>query len=357
MALFSRSTKKLLGIDISSSSVKLVEISRASVRGQWLYKVEAFATTGIPEGVIESNHINDPGVVGDAIRDVVTRSGTSAKRAATALSGSSMITRVIQLPAGLSESEMEAMVALEADQYIPQHIDEVRYDFDVLGVNAANADSVDVLLAASRGDVVDDLMNALEVGGLSPEVVDAEPYAIEHCCQLLMQDDASAGMDSNTVIADIGARTMDVHVLRHGNMVHTREYAVGGRQLTADIQKTYSLDYDGAEREKCQGNAPVGYDEMVVQPFVKNLAQELRGALRIYQAKDEGAVVGQILLVGGCANLPGIAALVEQELALPVKVWDPFAKMQFSKNVDIDRLRAQAPALTVACGLALWGYL
>ncbi len=357
MGLFSRSPKKLLGIDISSSAVKLVEVSRASVRGQWLYKVEAFATTAIPEGVVESKRINDPGVVGDAIRDVVTRSGTSAKRAATALSGSSIISRVIQLPSGLSESEMEAMVALEADQYIPQHIDEVRYDFDVLGANAVNADSVDVLLAASRGDVVDDLMNALEVGGLTPEIVDAEPYAVEHCYQLLMQDDASASMDSNTVIADIGARVMDVHVLHHGNMVQTREYAIGGNQLTSDIQKAYGLGYDEAERQKCYGKATAGYEEMVIAPFVKRLTQELRGALQIYQAKDEGAAIGQILLAGGSANLPGVAALLEQQLALPVKVWDPFAKMQFSKKVDIDRLRSQAPALAVACGLTLWGYL
>jgi len=357
VGLFSRSQKKLLGIDVSSTAVKLVEISRASVRGQWQYKVEAFAVSAIPEGVVESKRINDPEVVGDAIRDVVTRSGTSAKRAAAAVSGSAIITRVIQLPAGLSDSEMEAMVALEADQHIPQHIDEVRYDFDVLGVNAVNADSVDVLLAASRGDVVDDLMNVLEVGGLIPEVVDAEPYAVEHCYQLLMHDDNSASMDSNTVIADISARTMDVHVFRQGDMVHTREHAIGGNQLTSDIQKTYGLGYDEAEKQKLHGEAPDGYDEMVVQPFVKSLAQELRGALRIYQAKEEGAAIGQIFLVGGCANVPGIAALVEQELKLPVKVWDPFAKMRFSKKVDIDRLRAQAPALAVACGLALWGYL
>jgi type IV pilus assembly protein PilM len=357
VGLFSRSSNKLLGIDISSSAVKLVELSRASVRGQWLYKVEAFATASIPEGIVESKRINDPGVVGDVIRDVVTRSGTSAKRAATALSGSSIISRVIQLPAGLSESEMEAMVALEADQYIPQHIDEVRYDFDIIGVNASNAESVDVLLAASRGDIVDDLMNALEVGGLVPEVVDAEPYSVEHCCQLLMQDDESVDMDANLVIADIGARTMDVHVLRHGNMVQTREYAIGGNQLTADIRKAYGLGYDEAERQKIQGSATVGYEEMVIQPFIKRLAQELRGALQIYQAKDEGASIGQIMLVGGSANLQGIAALVGHELALPVKAWDPFAKMQFAKKVNIDRLRAQAPALTVACGLALRGYI
>lgn len=357
MGLFGRSPKKLLGIDISSAAVKLVELSRTNVRGQWQYKVEAFAVTAIPEGVVESKRINDPGIVGDAIRDVVTRSGASAKRAAAAVSGSSIITRVIQLPAGLSESEMEAMVALEADQHIPQHIDEVRYDFDVLGVNAVNADSVDVLLAASRGDVVDDLMNALEVGGLTAEVVDAEPYAVEHCYQLLMQDDASAEADSNTVIADIGARTMDVHVLRHGNMVHTREYAIGGSQLTADIQKAYGLGYDEAERQKCGGVAPAGYDEMVMQPFVSNLAQELRGALQIYQAKEEGSAIGQVLLVGGCANLAGISERIEQQLTLPVKVWSPFARMQFAKQVHVERLREQSPALAVACGLALWGYL
>ena len=175
--------------------------------------------------------------------------------------------------------------------------------------------------------------------------------------QLLMQDDASAEADSNTVIADIGARTMDVHVLRHGNMVHTREYAIGGSQLTADIQKAYGLGYDEAERQKCGGIATAGYDEMVMQPFVSNLAQELRGALQIYQAKEEGSAIGQVLLVGGCANLAGISGRIEQQLTLPVKVWSPFARMQFAKQVHVERLREQSPALAVACGLALWGYL
>lgn len=337
----------------------MVEVSRSSVRGEWLYKVESFAATALPEGVVESKRINDPAVVGDAIRDVVERSGTTAKRAATAVSGSSIISRVIQLPADLSESEMEAMVAMEADQYIPQHIDEVRYDFDVLGASAAKADSVDVLLAASRGDVVDDLMNALEVGGLTAEVVDAEPYAVEHCYQLLMQEQEQEPEDSeaNTVVADIGAMSMDVHVLHKGRVIHTREYAIGGRQLTADIQRAYNLGFEEAEAEKLQGNSAAEYQQMLLQPFITRLAQELRGALQIYQAKDEGAKIGQVLLAGGCARLPAIAVAIGQQLALPVKVWEPFAKMQYARQVHIDLLREQSPALAVACGLALWGYL
>jgi type IV pilus assembly protein PilM len=246
---------------------------------------------------------------------------------------------------------MESMVELEADQYIPQRIDEVRYDFDVIGPTADNPDTVDVLLVASRGDVIDDLMMVIDSADLVPEVVDAEQFAVEHCYQDLVQRDMNAS--GNVAIIDIGANTMDVHVLSGGAVKHTREYHIGGRQLTQDIQNAYDLTLEEAEMRKCEGGLPQDYIESLLQPFVNRLAQDIRGALQIYQATDEGANIEQILLTGGCANLTGIADLVQGLIDINVRILDPFASMKFGKNVHISQLREQAPAFTVACGLAL----
>lgn len=353
MALFSKTQQRLLGIDISSTAIKLIELSRSENKGRHEYRVDAFASGKLPPGSVDARKIKDTAAVSEVITEVLSRSGSSAKQAAVAVSGAAVISRVIQLPTGLGELEMESMVALEADQYIPQRIDEVRYDFDVIGPNKDNPETVDVLLAAARGDVVDDLIMVLESAGLVAQVVDAEQYAVEHCYQELVQNDPDAGHTDNVAVIDIGANTMDVHVIVNGNIRHTREYHIGGRQLTQDIQNAYNLELEEAEVRKVSGDLPNDYRETLLQPFVKRLAQDIRGALQIYQASDEGANIQQIYLTGGSANLTGITDLVENLIGIPVRILDPFASMKFGKNVHQSKLREQAPAFTVACGLAL----
>lgn len=353
MALFSKAQQKLLGIDISSTAVKLIELSRSESKGRQEYRVDAFASGKLPPDSVDARKIKDTAAVSEILTEVVSRSGSSAKQAAVAVSGAAVISRVIQLPAGLSELEMESMVALEADNIIPQRIDEVRYDFDVIGPTQNNPDNVDVLLAAARGDVVDDLIMVLENAGLTAQVVDAEQYAVEHCYQEIVQNDPEAGNTANAAVIDIGANTMDVHVIVAGNIKHTREYHIGGRQLSQDIQNAYNLEPEEAEVRKISGDLPGDYQESLLQPFVKRLAQDIRGALQIYQASDEGANIEQIFLTGGCANLTGITDLVENLIGIPVRILDPFASMKFGKNVHLSKLREQAPAFSVACGLAL----
>jgi type IV pilus assembly protein PilM len=353
MALLPKTQQRLLGIDISSTAVKLIELSRSESKGHHEYRVDAFASGNLPPGSVDARKIKDTAAVSEAITEVVSRSGSSAKQAAVAVSGAAVISRVIQLPAGLSELEMESMVSLEADHYIPQRLDEVRYDFDVIGPSQHNPETVDVLLAAARGDVVDDLIMVLENAGLTAQVVDAEQYAIEHCYQELVQFDPDSGNANNVAVIDIGANTMDVHVIVDSNIRHTREYHIGGRQLTQDIQNAYNLEPEEAEVRKINGDLPGDYRETLLQPFVKRLAQDIRGALQIYQASDEGANIQQLFLTGGCANLTGITDLVENLIGIPVRILDPFASMKFGKNVHLSKLREQAPAFTVACGLAL----
>ena len=207
MALFSKSSTGLLGIDVGSSAVKVVELSRKASGEGYSYRVERFAVAPLPEGAVEGKRIANPDQVGEAIREAVRRSGSSCKQAASCVSSATVISRIVNLPAGISETEMESLVELEADQYIPQRIDEVRYDFDVLGPVKDAPDMVEVLLVASRGDVVDDLMAAVELAGMNPAIVDVEPYAVEQCFQMLGLDlfqECASGAHSDEHGAAVG---------------------------------------------------------------------------------------------------------------------------------------------------------
>jgi type IV pilus assembly protein PilM len=353
MGLFSKTQRKLVGIDISSAAVKLIELSRSESGGRLSYRVEAWASDMLPPGAVDARKVKQTEAVSDVVRDVLRRSGSTAKHAAVAVSGAAVISRVLNMPAGLGEYDMESMVELEADRYIPQRIDEVRYDFDVLGPTPGSEETVDVLLVASRGDVVDDLILVIESAGLVAGVVDAEQYAVEHVFQELVQQDlASEGINTVAVI-DLGANTMNVHVISDGHLRQTREYHVGGQQHTRDISEAWDLEHDEAEARKRSGELPDDYPETLLQPYARRLAQDIRGAVQIYQTSDGGAPVERILLTGGSAGLAGITALLEEQVGIPVRVLDPFASMQIGKNLDPDKLREQAPAFTVACGLAL----
>ena len=349
MALFSKSSNGLLGIDVGSSAVKVVELSRKASGEGYRYRVERFAVAPLPEGAVEGKLIANPDAVSVAIKEAVRRSGSSSKQAASCVSSATVISRVVNLPAGISEAEMESLVELEADQYIPQRIDEVRYDFDVLGPVKEVPDMVEVLLVASRGDVVEDLMAAVELANIEPVIVDVEPYAIEHCFQMLGDD----SKDKTVAVIDVGESTMDVYVLENDTIIYTREYNFGGKLLTDEIRKRYGMESQEAETAKVQGELPEGYLEEVVAPFSQMLVQEVRGALQIYQAGGKGGEIEKIYLAGGCGRIPGLTDLAQQVLGVPVAVFDPFDKMEHNKSVHINRMHEMAPAMVVACGLAL----
>ena len=179
--LFGNKSSTVLGVDISSSSVKLLELSRQGDR----YKVESYAVEPLPANAVVEKNITDVEAVGDALKKVANKARTSIKHTAVAVSGSAVITKLIQMNGGLNEFEMEDQIALEADQYIPYPLDEVAIDFEVQGPSETNPDQVDVLLAACRKENVDIREDALSIAGLSTKVVDVEAYALERAFTLL----------------------------------------------------------------------------------------------------------------------------------------------------------------------------
>ena len=350
---FSSKKQALLGLDISSTAVKLLELSMSSGRGGMRYRVESYGVEPLPPNSVVEKNIADVDAVGQSIRKVVKRSGGRAKQAAVAVSGSAVITKVITMPATLSDGEMESQIQLEADQYIPYPLEEVNIDFEVLGSSEKNPEMVDVLLAASRSENVDDRVAALEIAGLTASIVDVEAYAMENAFSLIIDQIPDYNDDSAVAIADIGATITTLNVLHNGKVIYTREQNFGGRQLTEEIQRRYGLSHEEAGMAKRQGGLPDNYVPEVLDPFREAMAQQVSRSLQFFFSSSAYNNVDHVVLAGGSSSIPGVDDLLEEKMSTPTVVANPFANMSVSSAVKPQSLSNDAPALMIACGLAL----
>lgn len=336
----------MLGVDISSTSVKLLELSRSGGR----YRVESYAVEPLPPNSVVEKNITDAELVGEAIGRAVKKSGTRTRTAACAVAGSAVITKVISMPANLSEDEMESQIQIEADQYIPYPLEEISLDFEVLNPSESDPNRVDVLLAASRSDNVDVRVAALEVGGLQAKVVDVEAFALENAVSLLTE---GIGNPHVVAVMDVGATTSTLSVLEDQSIVYTREQLFGGRQLTDEIQRRYGLSYEEAGLAKRQGGLPDNYEPEVLQPFKESMAQEVNRALQFFYSSSQVGAVDHVIVAGGCASIVGIDELIHDKIDTSVSIANPFANMSVASRVRADALANDAPAMMIACGLSL----
>jgi type IV pilus assembly protein PilM len=353
MFLFRSKKQAMLGLDISSTAVKLLELTKSSGQTGSRYRVESYAVEPLPANTMVEKNIADVDAVGQSIRKVIERSGTRARQAAVAVSGSAVITKVITMPASLSNQEMESQIQLEADQYIPYPLEEVNIDFEVLGVSEKNPEMVDVLLAASRSENVDDRVAALEIAGLTAAVVDVEAYAMENAFSRIIEQLPEYGEDQAVAIADIGATITTLNVLHNSKIIYTREQNFGGRQLTEEIQRRYGLSHEEAGMAKRQGGLPDNYQPEVLEPFKEAMAQQVSRSLQFFFSSSAYSSVDHIVLAGGCSSIAGVDELIEAKIGTPTMVANPFANMSVSSNVKLQSLSNDAPALMTACGLAL----
>lgn len=352
LGLLGKKARSLVGIDISSTSVKLIELSRAGGR----FKVQAYAVEPLPVGAVVERNIAEPEGVGQALARALVKSGSTARHASVAVAGSAVITKTIELQAGLSDDEMEIQVKVEADQYIPYPLEEVAIDFEVQGMSLRSPDRVEVLLAACRKESVEVREAALALAGLAARVVDIEAFALERACALLTPHVASDQGTPVVALVDIGATTTMLSVLRSGRIIYTREQLFGGRQLTEAIQRRYGLSVEEAELAKKQGGLPDDYPGEVLQSFMEAVAQQISRSLQFFFAAGQFHKVDCILLAGGTASLSGLDHLVQQRLATATLLTNPFADMVISSRIDANALASDAPALMIACGLALRGF-
>ncbi len=349
MSWFNRGQSVVLGIDISTAAIKLLELSRSGSR----YKVESYAVSPLPQDAVVDKNIANIDVIAHAIKAALKQSGTKTKQACVAVAGSSVMTKVISMPASLAEDEMEEQILVEADQYVPYSLDEVNLDFEVQGVAENNPEMVDVLLAASRRENVEDRVEALERAGLKAKIVDVEAFAMENAFSLLA-DQLPDAIDNQTIaIADIGATMSTLNVLHSGRTVYTREQGFGGKQLTEEIQRRYGLSYEEAGLAKRHGGLPDNYVADVLDPFKKAMVQQIARSLQFFVSSSANRGIDSIVLAGGCSSIAGLEKLVEQNLGIPAYVANPFINMALSNKVKPQSLSNDAPAMMIACGLAL----
>lgn len=353
MGLLKRNKSNILGLDISSTSVKLLELSQDGDK----YRVQSLAVEPLPDNAVVEKNIQDVEAVGETILRAVKRSGTKVKDAAVAVAGSAVITKIINMPAGLSDSELEAQIEMEADQYIPYPLEEINLDFEVLGESANNPDTVDVLLAASRSENIELRSAALALGGLTPKIVDVEAYTIENSSKLiahqLAHDEERENDDKIIAVVDIGATMTSLNVVENNQLIYTREQSFGGKQLTEEIMRRYGLAYDEAGRLKKEGGLPDNYIPEVLEPFKETIAQQVSRFLQFFYTSGQHNAVDLIVLAGGCASIPGIDELVESQLDTATVIANPFAEMSLASKVNPQSLSNDAPALMIACGLAM----
>jgi type IV pilus assembly protein PilM len=348
--LFKPKAPPLIGADLSSSSIKMVELTEA---GRGLYRVERYAIEPLPKDSVVEGNINNLDAVSDALKRCHKRLGTSIKNLALALPNAAVISKRIYVPAGQSDEELEVQVETEANQYIPFSLDEVNLDFQVLGPAPNNAEDVEVLIAASRKEKIEDRVAAAEAAGLKATVMDVDLYAAQAAFELMIADEGEESKDQNIAMVDVGATTMTVNVLRNGQSIYLREQPFGGNELSQEIQNKFGLSSDEAEVAKRDGGLPPEYESEILQPFVDKMGLEIARALHFFFSSTPYNQVSQIVLAGGCAAIPGADEAVTRRTQVPTVIANPFVNMDVSSKVKVKSLTQDAPSLMVACGLAL----
>ncbi|OGA71802.1 MAG: pilus assembly protein PilM [Betaproteobacteria bacterium RIFCSPLOWO2_12_FULL_65_14] len=348
--LFKPKAPPLFGLDISSSSVKMLEIAEA---GKGTYRVERYSIEPLPRDAVVDGNINNLEAVTDAVKRAYKRLATRTKHVAMAVPTGAVISKKIVVAAGLREEELELQVETEANQYIPFALEEVNLDFQSLGPAPSNPEEQEVLIAATRKEKVEDRVAVAESAGLKASVMDVEAFAQQAALGLVVQSLPGGGKDQNVAVVDVGANVMNVTVLRNDQSVYTREQAFGGNQLTQDIVARYGMSPEEAENAKRSGGLPDDFETEVLRPFMENLSMEVQRALQFFFTSTQYHSIDHILLAGGSAVIPGLDSIVNTRTQVPTSVANPFASMQTSPRVQLKRLMVDAPSLIVACGLAM----
>ncbi len=339
----------MVGIDIGSHAVKAVLLSQ----GDNGYILEDFAIEPMPRGAIIDREIQDIDAVGKVISKIRKKITASVKEASIAVSGQTVITKVIYMDVALSDEELASQIEIEADSLIPYPLDEVSLDFEKLSVNESDPSKINVLLSAARTESIGARVEALEAGGFGTKVVDVESYAISRTfdlCVSQLPEDANQKM---VAMVDLGA-TMTLFSATNANEhVFSRDQLFGGEQYTRSIVSYYNQSFEEAEAAKVHGKLPPNYRFEVLAPFHTILVQQIRRAVQMFLTSSGYEKVDYLLLSGGTALVEGVQELLTEELGIFTIVVDPFHDMEIAAKIDKEELKQVSPQLMVAAGLAL----
>jgi type IV pilus assembly protein PilM len=350
LSIFGSKTRSLIGLDLSSSAVKMVELGNDGKNG---YRVERYAIEVLPRDVVADGNIANLEVAAETIKRAWRKLSTSTRAVAAALPTSHVITNKIIVPAGQKEEQLELVVESEANQYIPFPLDEVNLDFQVIGPAPSSPEEIEVLIAASRKEKVEDRVASVEAAGLKPVIMDVESYAMLSSLELILEQLPEGGKGQIIALVDVGANVTNLTVLRDGQQLYAREQAFGGNQLTQDIARLYGMTFAEAEADKRRNALPENHETELLRPFVENMALEVSRALQFFFTSTQFNKVDHIVLSGGCAILPEVDEAIASRTQIDTIMANPFAGMVLSDRVRANSLLADASSLMVACGLAL----
>lgn len=341
----------LIAIDISSTGVKLVELSRSHSS----YELKSMAMVPLPRDAIVENTIIDSMAVSQALADAIEVAHPAAKNVAFSMSGSAVIIRTVTMPT-MTEFELESQIAFEADQHIPYDIDDVFLDFQILGVLPEDPEQMEVVLAACKREVIDDYQLVLHEAGLTATCVDCAVFAIENASELLLdQEQLAKDEDEETqayALVNIGANLTNINILCDGQMAFVRDLFFGGQNLTEEIQRVHGIGYQAAEQMKRENFRSI--KDEALEGFYTGLTGELVRSLDFYATNHAETPVQKIYLSGGSALIPDIAVELEQRLGIEAVVLNPFSVIKASpKKFDAAYLEQIGPMMMVPVGLAL----
>jgi len=343
--------RPLIGVDISSSAVKMLELADS---GKGMRRVERYSIEPLPKDALTDGNIAKSEVVERAMRDAWVKLKTRTRNIALALPASLVITKRIIVPGNATEGEIETQVSAEANQMASFPLDEVSLDYQILGPTVRNPEENDALIVVSRRERVEERVALAEAVGLKAVVMDVETFATVTAYEQMAFQLPEQGKGQTVAIIDIGANNTHVSVIHDHELVYQREHVLGGNALTNEISRRFDLASEEAEDAKRKGLRPDSYESGVLQPFMDSVALEIGRAMQLFFSATSLQSVDHILLAGGCAAIPGLDDVIHGKLQTSTMIANPFAKMAVSSDhVTPRKLAADAPALFVACGLAL----
>jgi type IV pilus assembly protein PilM len=347
--LWKRKTTMMVGIDIGSHAVKAVLLGQGSEG----YIIEDFAIEPMTRGAVVDREIQDIEAVGNVIAKIRQKISMKAKEAAAAVSGQTVITKIIYMDVTLSEDELASQIEIEADSLIPYPLDEVSLDFESLDVNESDPSKVNVLLSAARTESIEARVAALESAGFNTKVIDVESYAVSRSHELCLSQLPEDAENKTVAIVDIGATMTLFSVTKAGKHLYSRDQIFGGEQYTRSIVSYYNKSFEEAEEAKITQDLPPNYTFEVLAPFHTILMQQIRRAIQMYLTSSGADKVDYIVVSGGTASLEGIETLLADELGIHTIIANPFNSMEIGNTINKDALAKIAPQLMVATGLAL----
>jgi type IV pilus assembly protein PilM len=349
--VFGKKQPLALGVDIGTGSVKVMEIT--AQRGT--YRVDRFAVEPLPRNAVVDNAITDIDRVGKCIRAAVQRCGSRRSHAVAAVSAAQAISKVVNVPGGLSGPDLEQQVELEAEHYIPYSIAEVNVDFELLAPSADNPANDEVMLAACRKEIVEERVAALAAGGLKPLVVEITSLASQRAFELIARKLPEAGPEKVVAIVDYGTTSSHLYVLHQHRLVYHRDYPFGGKSLTESIQRRFGISFNEAENKKRNDDLPENYRTDILEPFVEAMAVEANRAIQLFVSSTQFSGVDCVFVTGGSAGLPGAIERIAGKTGITSRLAYPFSNARLGPQVSKDRLRRYAPVLFTVCGLAMRG--